>query len=55
MGAVEEPGVPMRELVWNERAAGDDRENTGVYRLLCVNICGIKQLRGKSLFGGRSV
>ena len=51
MGAVEEPEVPLRERVWNERATADDRENAGVYVLLCVNVCGIKQLRGKHSSG----
>jgi hypothetical protein len=54
MGAVEELKVPLRERLWNERPTADDRENAGVYRLLCVNACGIKQLRGKTLFGGCS-
>jgi hypothetical protein len=54
MGAVEEPAVPNGERAWNERATDDDRENAGVYGLLCVNVCGIKQLRGKTLFGSCS-
>lgn len=48
MGAVEEPEVPWREPQWNERATAMRRENAGVYRLLCVNVCGIKQLRGRN-------
>jgi hypothetical protein len=30
MGAVEEPLVPVRERVWNERATDDSREKAGV-------------------------
>jgi hypothetical protein len=40
-GAVEEPKVTVREPQWNERSTADDRENTGVYRLLWVNVHGI--------------
>jgi hypothetical protein len=47
MGAVEELLVPRRERLWNERATASSGENAGVYRLLCVNACGIKQLREK--------
>jgi hypothetical protein len=42
MGAAEEPEVPRRERAWNERATATRRENAGVYRLLCVNVCGMK-------------
>ena len=38
MGAVEELLVPLREPQWNERPTANDRENTGVYRLLSVNL-----------------
>jgi hypothetical protein len=41
MGAVEEPEVPVRERVWNERATARNREKTGVYGLLWVNARGI--------------
>jgi hypothetical protein len=51
MGAVAQPAVAVRERVWNEQRTGTGRENAGVYRLLCVNVCGIRQLRGKTLFG----
>jgi len=38
---VEEPEVPRRERVWNERHTADDREKAGVYGLLWVNVSGI--------------
>ena len=41
LGAVEQPGVPNDERVWNEWPTAMRRENTGVYRLLCVNVRGI--------------
>ena len=44
MGAVEEPKVPRRERLWNEQATATRCENAGVYRLLCVNVSGIRQL-----------
>ncbi len=44
MGAVEEPEVTVGERVWNERATADNREKTGVYRLLWVNVSGMRQL-----------
>ena len=37
MGAVEEPEVPLRERLWNERSTANSCENAGVYRLLWVN------------------
>ena len=44
MGAVEEPEVPLREPSWNERPTAMNRKNAGVYRLLCVNVNGMRQL-----------
>jgi len=44
MGAVEEPEVAVREPSWNERPRVNSRENTGVYRLLWVNVNGMSQL-----------
>ena len=39
--------------MWNERHAVSNRENVGVYRLLCVNMNGIRQLREKLPLMGR--
>ncbi len=44
MGAAEELEVPRRERVWNEQATVNSRENAGVYRLLWVNVNGMRQL-----------
>jgi hypothetical protein len=55
MGAVEEPEVPLRERLWNERSTATSREKTGVYRLLCVNVNGINRLRRLGLFPVRGV
>lgn len=44
MGAVEEPEVPLRKPQWNERSTATSREKTGVYRLLWVNVNGMRQL-----------
>jgi hypothetical protein len=57
MGAVEQPEVPLREREWNERATADDRENAGVYVLLCVNVCGLhkKQCANPTPSGAKSI
>jgi hypothetical protein len=34
----------VREPQWNERRTASYRENAGVYRLLCVNVNGMRQL-----------
>lgn len=44
MGAVGEPEVTVGERVWNERSTAGSREKTGVYRLLWVNVNGMRQL-----------
>ena len=45
MGAVDEPQVDVREHVWNECCRAIRPENAGVYRLLKVNVRGMRQLR----------
>jgi hypothetical protein len=50
MVAVEEPEVPNGERHWNERPTTNTREKAGVYRLLKVNVYGMRQLRRVGLF-----